>query len=72
MSKPPVVEANNFHTLLYSVQCCSESNQVPAASQLVVVVTYKVVELKDKQGELVTRKENFTPFQSQNLRDTKA
>ena len=36
MSKPPVVGANDFHTLLYSVQCCSEPNQVPAASQLVV------------------------------------
>ena len=61
MSKPSVVGANDFHTLPYSVQCCSELNQVPAASQL-VVVTYKVVELKDKQEELVTGKENFILF----------
>ena len=43
-------------------QCCSEGNEEQAASQL-VMVPYKVVELRDECGELVTGKENFIPLQ---------
>ena len=61
MSKPPEVETDDCHTVPYSIQCCSELNEVLVASQL-VVATYKVVEWKNKQGELVTGKENFIPL----------
>ena len=54
-------ESSDCHSLPYSVQCCSEGNEEQAASQL-VVVPYKVVELRDKREELVTGKENFIPL----------
>ena len=62
MDKSSVVETSDSHTLPCSIRCCSELNEVPTASQL-VVATYKVaVEWKDKQGELVTGKERFIPL----------
>ena len=54
------VETSNSRALPYSIQCCNDPNKVPAASEL-VVATYKMVERKDKQGELVTGRENFIP-----------
>ena len=42
-------------------QCCSEGNEEQGASQL-VVVPYKVVELRDEREELVTGKQNFIPL----------
>ena len=62
MDKSSAVESSDSRALPYSIQCCSDLNEVPAASQL-VVPTYKVaVEWKDKQGELVTGKENLIPL----------
>jgi len=69
MASVPTVETNDSNTLPYSIQCssdlphpteCCEVNELPAASQL-VVVTWKVMELKDKQSELVTGKDHFIP-----------
>ena len=71
MASVPTVETNDSNTLPYSIQCssdlphptecCGEVNGLPVASQL-IVVTWKVVELKDKQGELVTGKNHFIPL----------
>ena len=60
MDKSSTVETSDSCTLPYSIQCCSELNKVPAASEL-VVATYKVVKRNDKQGELVTGKESLIP-----------
>ena len=54
--------ANVDHsTLSTSVQCCSEAEVPPAASEL-VVITYKVVEINDGQTELVIGNEIFVPL----------
>ena len=68
MAKVPTVETNDSNTLPYSIQCSSDLphptecySEVPAASQL-VVVTWKVIEWKDQQGELVIGTNHFTPL----------
>ena len=61
MSESPAAGTNDCHILPCSVQCTSEVNKAPVTSQL-VVVTYKTVQKKDNQEELVTGKENFIPL----------
>ena len=56
---------SDCHTLSYSIQCSSEVNKVPAASQL-VVATFKMVKFKDEWTELVTGK-NYIPPRDKNL-----
>ena len=71
MASVPTVETNDSQTLPNSIQrssdlphlieCCSEVNEQPVASQL-VVVTWKAIERKDRQGELVVGKDHLIPF----------
>ena len=65
MANSPVVESletSDCHSLPnYPIQCSSAGNEGHASSQI-VVVAYKMVELKDKREELVIGKENFIPL----------
>ena len=62
---PAVVTSNSANTdcstLSTSIQCCSEAEVPPAASEL-VTITYKMVEINEGQAELVTGRENFVPL----------
>ena len=68
MDKSSAVETNascgaapDCEVLSDCIQCCSEANEIPTVSQL-VVVTHQMAEWKDKQRELVIVKDNFLPF----------
>ena len=60
MAESSAMAKSDCRTLSYSIQCSSEMNKVPAASQL-VAVTFKIVKFKDEQTELVTGK-NYVPL----------
>ena len=60
MAGSSAVATSDCCTLSYSIQCCSEVNKVPVASQL-VAVKFKMVKFKDEQTELVIGK-NYVPL----------
>ena len=60
MAGSSAVATSDCCTLSYFIQCSSEVNKVPAASQL-VTATFKIVKFKDEQTELVTGK-NYIPL----------
>ena len=49
------------YTLSTTIQCFSETNEVPTATEL-VVVTHKMIECDDKHRELVIGKETVIPL----------
>jgi len=62
---PAIVTSNNTNadcfTLSTPIQCSSETEVLPAASEL-VTITHKMVERNDGQRELVIGKEIFVPL----------
>ena len=62
MAESPAVETSDHPTLSCTTQCCSEVNNVPEASQQLVIVTYKVARSKYEHGELVIGKNNCVPL----------
>ena len=56
MAESPAAETSDCSTLSCPIQCCSEVNEVPEATQQLVTVTYKVARSKYEQGELVIGK----------------